>query len=122
MTAPRADMTRIREDHGRAQQRHEDAMWHSSGHTNGLGTTAKQYHRASWWAGIEYVLNLQHDIDNMPAGELLAELRKGAGSIYWPLKSGDPTFWTRCPRCNVWGLLDIEGICPTCTYEFQEND
>ncbi|KTS90695.1 hypothetical protein NS183_07910 [Microbacterium testaceum] len=115
-------MDRIRQDHATAQQQHEDAMWHRNGHTTGLGVTPKQYHRASWWAAVEYVLNLQHAVDTLPIGEVLTELRKGNGSIYAPVLAADPKIKTQCPRCDMWTVIDVEGICGNCTYEFQEND
>ncbi|MEV7827532.1 hypothetical protein [Microbacterium enclense] len=119
---PTADMAQIKADHWRVQVDHVDEMWETKGHTGSLGNTPKKYHEAAWWAGVEWVLNQQHSIDDLPIGQVIAELRKGNGAIYAPLLSADPKIKTQCPRCDLWTVIDIEGICGNCTYEFQETD
>lgn len=119
---PTADMAPIRIDYGYQQQAREDLLWKQRGHTLGLGTQLKQGHRTGFWEGVEWVLNLQHSIDDLPIGKVLAELRKGDGSIYAPLLSADPHIKTQCPRCDLWTVIDVQGICGNCTYEFQETD
>lgn len=119
---PRADMTRIREDHWRPQTNSEDTLWASRKHTSSLGTQLKQGHRTGWWEAVEWVLNTQLAIDELTQGELLAEIRKAEGSVFWPLLSADPTLHAECPRCGRGVVIDKEGLCPECAYEFQEND
>lgn len=119
---PTADVERIRIDYGYQQQAREDLLWKQRGHTFGLGTQLKQGHRVAFWQAIEWLLNLQHSIDDLPIGALLAELRKGNGSIYAPLLNADPKIKTQCPKCDLWTVIDIDGICGNCTYEFQETD
>jgi aryl carrier-like protein len=115
-------MEPIRIDYGYQQQAREDLLWKQRGHTLGLGTQLKQGHRTAWWQAVEWVLNLQHGMDDLTQGQLLRELRKGNGSIYAPLLAADPTINAECPRCNQTVVIDREGICPQCTYEFQEID
>lgn len=117
---PTADMAPIRIDYGYQQQAREDLLWKQRGHTLGLGTQLKQGHRTAWWQAVEWVLNLQHSIDDLTQGQLLRELRKGAGSIYAPVMVDKIP--ADCPRCNQLVNIDKEGICPQCTYEFQEID
>lgn len=117
---PTADMDRIRIDYGYQQQAREDLLWKQRGHTFGLGTQLKQGHRTAWWQAIEWVLNLQHSIDDLTQGQLLAELRKGTGSIYAPVMVDKIP--ADCPRCNRLVNIDASGLCPECAYEFQETD
>lgn len=117
---PTADLDRIWEDHALTIQQRLNAWWEK--HITRWGSSAKQGYLAGAKAGIEYVLNLQHQVDNLPVGELLTELRKHEGSIYWPLYSADPKFWAPCPRCHIATQVDVQGICEHCTYEIQEND
>ncbi|MBD8218244.1 hypothetical protein IFU40_06300 [Microbacterium sp. CFBP 13617] len=114
-------MNRIRDDHGLAEAQQESAWWSGWGDER-LGVSAKQGYRAGWWAAVQWVLNTQQAIDDLTTGELLAELRKEAGSVYWPLLAADPTFWADCPRCRVEVLIDKQGLCPTCTHEFEEGN
>jgi hypothetical protein len=113
-------MERIRIDYGYQQQAREDLFWKQRGHIFGLGTQLKQGHRTAWWQAVQWVLNLQHSIDDLTQGQLLAELRKGNGSIYAPVMADKIP--ADCPRCNRLVNIDAEGLCPGCAYEFQEND
>lgn len=109
-------MAQIREDHARAQMRAEDAAWAAA--SLHYGVSFKQGHRAGFWDGATYVINQQLNIDDLTVGQMLAELRKKEGSIWWPVKAADPRFWAYCPACDNWTLLGEEGICDHCTYEF----
>lgn len=117
---PVADLTRIWADHKLPIERLCNTWWERA--FTRWGTSAKQGYLAGAKAGIQYVLNLQHQVDVMPVGELLTELRKGDGSIYWPLYSHEPRFSSPCPRCHVTTVIDVDGICEHCAYEIQEND
>lgn len=123
MPAPTAleqvHLDRIRTDHGRAEAERESAWW-GQAHDH-LGVSAKGGFRAGWWAAVEWLLAAQNAIDDLTEGQLLAELRKGPGSIFWPLKAEDPKFWADCPRCRVPVLIGVEGFCPNCTHEFEED-
>lgn len=110
------DMAAVRADHMLAQAKAETASF--GGARLSHGVSFKQGHRAGWWEGVEYVLTLQAQMDSLTVGEMLTELRKGPGSIYWPLKEADPTFWADCPRCEVPQLIDVQGLCPACAHEF----
>jgi hypothetical protein len=114
------DLAQIRADHGLALAAHETAWWRQA--QQHLGVSSRGGFRAGWWKGIEYLLTSQNGIDGLTVGELLAELRKGPGSIYWPLKSEDPKFWADCPACHRPVLIDAEGMCPNCTHEFNEGE
>lgn len=117
---PTADVDRIWEDHGLTLTQRMTDWW--TKHFTRWGSSAKQGYMAGAKAGVQYVLNLQHQVDNLPVGELLTELRKHEGSIYWPLYSADPKFWAPCPRCHIATKVDVNGICEHCTYEIQEDD
>ena len=114
-------MEQIRADHGRAEANAETQWWENHQANLRFGVSALSGFRAGWWAAIEYVLDQQNRIDDLTVGELLTELRKGPGSLYWPLKADDPTFWADCPRCHTRVLLDIEGFCRECAHEFEEE-
>lgn len=106
------DMDRIREDHGHAQAAHETRTVRAIG--NRYGTTSlRQGLRHGFWAGIEYALTYQAGIDNLTTEEFLAELRKGDGSLIFPIKSVDPSFWGVCPNCHSETLIDVDG-CTSC--------
>lgn len=112
-------MTRIRIDMASKQIPAEDAFWDVRRHN--LGVSAKQGHRSGYWRGVEDVLTMQLAVDDLSQGELLGELRKGSGSVFWPLLVHDPKFWADCPRCERRVLIDMEGLCPECAYEFEED-
>ena len=115
-----ADMDRIRADHGVTVAGMLSRWWEKA--FTRWGSSAKQGYTAGVWAGVEWVLNAQHAIDDLTQGQLLAELRKGPGSIFWPLLSADPKSWVDCPRCERAVLIDREGLCPECAYEFEEDN
>lgn len=110
----------IREDHGAAEGAAESSWWDEQGGRNRFGVSALQGYRAGWWAGVEWLLNQQNRIDELTDGQMLAELRKGPGSVYWPIKSDDASFWADCPGCRRPRLIDAEGLCRECGHEFEE--
>lgn len=115
------DMARVREDHGLVQAEQESLWWEAVGRQS-LGVSAKQGHRTGWWSAVEWVLRTQTAMDDLTEGQMLAELRKGAGSVFWPLFAADPKFWVDCPTCRVRVLIDAEGLCPACAHEFEEEE
>lgn len=119
----RADMDRIREDLRPDVGRMQLAHWERKGYSSHLGGAAGTSYRDGVWAGIQLVLDAQHAIDDLATGQMLAEIRKGpVGSIYGPVLAADPKFQADCPRCHRDVLIDREGLCPECAYEFQEVD
>lgn len=112
-------MTRLRVDLGMRQAAAERAFWDVRLHN--LGVSAKQGHRSGYWRGVRDVLTLQLAVDDLSQGELLAELRKESGSVFWPLFVGDPKIPAECPRCGRRVVIDKEGLCPECAYEFEED-
>lgn len=115
------DMDRIKADHGRVQVQVEDDLWAASGHTASLGTGLKQGSRKTFWKAVRWVLEKQLAVDDLTQGEQLAELRKESGSVFWPLWVGDPKIPAECPRCERRVVIDKEGLCPECAYEFEED-
>lgn len=113
------DMAQIRVALGSKQAAAESAFWDVRQHR--LGVSAKQGHRSGYWRGVQDVLTLQLAIGELSQGELLAELRKESGSVFWPLWAGDPKIPAECPRCDRRVLIDKEGLCPECAYEFEED-
>ncbi len=115
------DIDRIKADHGLAQKDVEDALWAASGHTSSLGTQLKQGSRKTFWRAVRWVLEKQLAVGDLTQGELLAELRKESGAVFWPLWVEDPKVPVECPRCDRRVLIDKEGLCPDCAYEFEED-
>ncbi|TLF33265.1 hypothetical protein [Microbacterium sp. 5K110] len=113
------DMAQIRVALGSKQEAAESAFWDVRQHR--LGVSAKQGHRSGYWRGVQDVLTLQLAIGELSQGELLAELRKESGSVFWPLLVGDPKIPAECPRCERRVVIDKEGLCPWCAYEFEED-
>ena len=109
-------MEQIRVDHGMAQAKAEDVAFSRA--RLSYGVSFRQGHRTGWWAGVEHVLTLQSGMDALAASDALAELRKGPGSIYWPLLEADPRFWVDCPRCDARQVIDAGGLCPVCAHDF----
>lgn len=117
-----ADMDRVKSDHRMTVGSMQLAHWERKGYTSHLGSAPGISYRDGVWAGIQLVLDAQHAVDDLTTGQMLAEIRKGNGSIYAPVLAADPTFHADCPRCNREVLIDREGMCPECAYEFQEVD
>lgn len=112
-------MTRIRVDMGPRQVAAESEFWDVRQHR--LGVSARQGHRSGYWRGVRDVLTAQLAVDDLSQGERLAELRKESGSVFWPLFVGDPKIPAECPRCDRRVVIDKEGLCPWCAYEFEED-
>jgi hypothetical protein len=116
MTAP--DVTRILTDHAPELTALEDRLWHERG-IHRFGVSYKTGVRDATRAVLEWVLTKQHTgFDELTVGELIEELRKTNGSIYWPIKAEDPTFSHRCERCGQHVLVTAEGYCVECAHEF----
>ena len=114
-------MHQIREDHGRTQAAYESRRWHRVKHR--LGVSWKQGYRSGFWDAVEWVLHLQRRVDDLTAEEIVGELRKGPGSVYYPLWELDPKVWVECPsgvshNAGARVLVDAEGYCDTCGYDF----
>lgn len=114
---PAVDMAAIRADHGMVQARAESTAYATA--RLSFGESYLQGHRTAWWAAVEWVLSTQSAMESLTAGEMLAEIRKGTASIYWPLLEADPKFWADCPGCDRRTLLDAEGVCGTCGHSFE---
>lgn len=117
---PAASLERVREDHGLTQAAWETERRNQLDPLGGFTMWSRGY-RGGWWDAVSWLLTAQQQIDDLTVGQLLAELRKGPGSIYWPVKSGDPRFWGDCPRCHRPVLIDAQGLCPECAHEFDEE-
>lgn len=109
------DLDVIRADHGMVQARHESATWQKHRHL--YGVSFNQGHRRAWWAAVQWLLKQQAAWDDLTESEALAELRKGSGSIYYPIFKADPTIWADCPNHGRTAIT-AEGICPHCAYEW----
>lgn len=117
MNAPTVDIEQLRRDHGRAQAAFETRLRDSVGDRYATASLV-QGCRLTWWEAIKYALEMQADVDNLSAEEVVAELRKREGSIYWPVLMNDPRCWVICDRCDHRVLIDAGGICPECNYDF----
>lgn len=111
-----ADMQAIRQQYGLTEAEHETQRWEERGRHR-FGVSWRQGYRTAWWDGVEWLLNLQHDYENLTNSEVVAELRKGPASIYWPLKADDPKAWLLCDHCRTRQLFDARGICDHCGTE-----
>lgn len=111
----------ILDDHWRAMQDIEDRIIDAIGDRYGT-KSARQAIRKAFKLTVPWVLNTQQTLDDLTAGQLLAELRKEEKSIFWPLLCADPEFQTECPRCDKAVTVDKEGLCPACAHEFAEVD
>jgi hypothetical protein len=105
----------LRHDHGLAQAAAESRAYDRSR----MGVSYKQGHRRGFWDAVEWVLAQQLEWDNLTEGEAILELRKGQGSIYWPLFREDPRIWVDCPRDGR-VTVSKEGTCDRCLFDFSE--
>jgi hypothetical protein len=103
---------RLRTDHALAQAAAETAAYDRTR----MGVSYKQGHRRGWWDAVEWVLQTQLGWDSLTEGEAIEELRKGQGSLFWPLFRDDPRVRIDCPRDGL-VVVGIEGYCDRCGYE-----
>lgn len=108
----------LRQDHGLIQQRREDEAW-AAGRLS-FGVSFKQGYRKAWWDAIEWLLNAQSRWEDITEAEAILELRKGSGSIYWPLFQDDARVRVDCPRDGM-VTVDQSGICDSCLYDFSKD-
>lgn len=106
----------LRTDHGLTQAHAETTSYDRSRH----GVSWKQGHRVAWWQAVEWVLQTQLGWDALTEAEAITELRKGTGSLFYPLFSTDPRIWVDCPRD---GRITVskEGTCDRCLLDFSEE-
>ncbi|MGW9587464.1 hypothetical protein [Microbacterium sp. NPDC055455] len=102
----------LRADHGLAQAAAETRAYDRTR----MGVSYKQGHRRGWWDAIEWVLAQQLEWDNLTETEAIEELRKGQGSVFWPLFRDDPTVRIDCERDGP-VVVTAEGYCPHCGWE-----
>ena len=102
----------LRTDHGMAQAYAESASVNS----HRWGSSWRQGHRTGWWQGVEWVLNAQTGWDGLTEYEAITELRKGSGSIYWPLFREDPVLVIECPEDGR-VTIGVQGFCDACGWE-----
>lgn len=124
MSAPirAADVSRIMADHQPALS----ALQSRSRKSNGAVFTSVMWDRGYLQAVrdvIGFVLDTQTHTDDLTAAEVVAELRKGTGSIYRPAFSESQDAWVECPSDRIHNagrltLITAEGVCPDCGYEF----
>ena len=114
MVAVEADQ--LRQDHGLAQAAAETTAFSRDRHAESF----KQGHRTAWWQAVEYVLTRQTQWGELTESEAITELRKGRGSIFFPLFESDPRVWVSCPRDGR-VTVDSTGICDRCLYDFSEE-
>ena len=106
----------LRTDHGLAQAAAESRAYDRSR----MGVSFRQGHRTAWWQAVQWVLTQQLMWDDLTESEAIHELRKGSGSIYYPLFSADPKITADCPRDGR-TVVDATGICDHCFYEFAKE-
>jgi hypothetical protein len=85
-----------------------------------MGVSYKQGHRRGWWDAVEWVLAQQLEWDNLTEAEAIHELRKGQGSIYFPLFREDPRIFCDCPNHGR-VAVGPEGTCDGCLFDFTEE-
>jgi hypothetical protein len=85
-----------------------------------MGVSYKTGHRRGFWDGVLYVLQQQALWDSLTEGEAIEELRKGQGSLFWPLFRDDPKILADCPRDGK-TAVGIEGLCDHCLYDFTKD-
>lgn len=77
---------------------------------------------SGWWDAVEWLRHEQMQWESLTAGESIIELRKGPGSIYFPLFSEDPAINADCPGMGGHRtVVDAEGVCPECAYDFERE-
>lgn len=102
------------EDHGLAQA-------HAETHTapNRHTVMWRDGHRTGFKAALLYAYNTLLMWDSLTEGEAITELRKGTGSLFYPLFKDDPRVWVDCPRDGR-VTVSKEGTCDRCLFDFSE--
>ena len=110
-------MKQIRQDYGFVQARFESADFERVRFQ--YGVSYRQGHRAGFWRAVEWLRHELLKVDDLTVAEYVTELRKGPGSVFWPLWQDDPKFGATCEQCGHLIVLDKEGLCPDCGWEVQ---
>jgi hypothetical protein len=105
----------LRADHGLAQAAAETRAYDRTR----MGVSYKTGHRRGFWDGVLYVLQQQALWDSLTEGEAIEELRKGQGSLFWPLFRDDPRIFCDCPNHGR-VAVGPEGTCDGCLFNFTE--
>lgn len=112
-----ADETRthtILTDHQKDFTRLEDLAWNTHG-KHRFGVSYLQGYRRARRDVIGWMMHtLTRGFDALLTSEVIAELRKGENSVYYPLFIEDPQCWVDCDHCRTRVLADAEGICQNC--------
>lgn len=112
-----ADETRtnaILTDHNAAFTRLEDLAWHTHGQHR-FGVSYLQGYRRARRDVIGWMMHtLTRGFDALLTSEVIAELRKGENSVYYPLFIEDPVASLLCDHCRTTQLFTETGICPNC--------
>lgn len=111
------DLDRIREDHAREFAAIETRIVDKYQHLYGT-VSLRQGVRHATREVLEWVLATQRAMDRLDTADMVAELRKGAGSLYYPLFEHDPAIWLECPRCDMRTLHTADG-CSDCGHDYQ---
>jgi len=89
---------------------------------NGEAFTSVMWSRG-WRAAVETIVPLliheQSRWGDLTEQEALTELRKGTGSIWWPVFRNDPTIQADCPPCGRPVVVGVEGICQHCGHTIE---
>lgn len=75
-----------------------------------------------FWAGAQAAIQYMYEQlvdgwESMPAHEAVEELRKGDGSLFYPLFADDPAIWADCPTDGR-VTVTVEGFCDSCGFPF----
>lgn len=115
-----ADETRtntILTDHQKDLTRLEDLAWHTHGQHR-FGVSYLQGYRRARRDVIGWMMHtLTRGFDALLTSEVIAELRKGENSVYYPIFVEDPQVWLLCDHCRTRQLFDARGICDHCGTE-----
>ncbi len=116
------NMAQIQVDHARDLTAIQDRLWKKYG-IHRFGESFKQGVRRDQPATIGWLLHKQMRVNELTAEEVVAELRKGPASIYYPIWCEDMRIWVECPSgvahyAGARVLVDAEGYCDTCGYDF----
>jgi hypothetical protein len=117
------DVQPILEDHSTDLTRIEDEAWNTYGRHR-FGVSYQQGYRRARRDTLQWVMGMLTDgFDDLTPEELVAELRKGDRSLFWPLWRDDPYRWVECPSDRVHQrgarvLVGVDGTCSDCGYDY----